>query len=132
MVKNNDSKILELKKKIEDKKKELGTGRFSPVTNCNLEFMGTRYNLHSLVGDGLKVLLVELSLRKDKADELELDYKVSGYDLADWITDIKSRLVLLNRGNEEKKLKLMEVKLDKLLSNEKKVELELEEIEGLL
>lgn len=128
----NDDKILQLKQKIEEKKKQLGDGRFSPITNCNLVWMETRYNLHSLNDDKLKFLLVELRIRENVVEEFDFDYEVSGYNLSDWIEDIKSRLVILNRVEEERKLKLMETKLDKLLSNEKKVELELKEIEDLL
>jgi hypothetical protein len=128
----NDTKILDLKKKIEEKKKELGNGRFSPITNCNLETKDKRYNLHALNEKDLKELFIELHIKNKAVLELELDYKLSGYIIEDWIIDIKSRLAILNRVDEEKKLKIMESKLDKLLSNEKKVELELKEIENMI
>ncbi|MFB0830237.1 hypothetical protein [Brevibacillus laterosporus] len=42
----------------------------------------------------------------------------------DWIKDLKSKLDIVRRKEEEHKLKVMETKLHQLLSNEKKVELE--------
>ncbi|ATF13519.1 hypothetical protein A616_16505 [Brevibacillus brevis X23] len=135
MPNNNDHKILELKKQIEDKKKKLTKSqKFTPVTNCSIELDGVRFNINVLQKEQLINLLVKLKANAIAAEELELlnDYKISGYGVADWIDDLKAKLDNLSRKEEEQKLKAMEAKLDQLLSNEKKVELELGEIESML
>lgn len=68
------------------------------------------------------------------AKELDLlnTYNISGYNVADWITDLQSKLSFISRKDEEAKLKAMEATLDKLLSDDKKVELEIDEIESIL
>ena len=62
------------------------------------------------------------------AKDLNIDYVVSGFNIWEWIIDIKSKLEFVSRKEEENKLKVMESKLHQLLSNEKKVELEIDEI----
>jgi len=125
----NDSKIMELKKQIEDKKIKLGKSqKFTPVTNCSIEVDGIRVNIQVLTKDQLITLLVKLNSYAISAKDLEIYFSVSGYDVSDWITDIKSKLDFVSRKEEENKLKIMESKLHQLLSNEKKVELEIDEI----
>lgn len=131
----NDDVILELKKRIDEKKKALkGAEKFSPVTNCSLELGAQRFNIQVSGKEQLTDLLVMLNAYRNSAIELEVntEYKISGYSLDDWITDIKARLMNLNRNIEQSKLKALEDKLDSLLSSEKRVELELEDIKNLL
>lgn len=135
MSNNNDQKILGLKKQIEEKKKKIGKSqKFTPVTNCSVELDGVRHNIHVLQKEQVISLLVKLKAYAIAAEELDLlnDYKISGYVVNDWIDDLKSKLDNLSRKEEEQKLKVLEAKLDQLLSNEKKVELEIGEIESLL
>jgi len=125
----NDSKIMELKKQIEEKKIKLGKSqKFSPITNSSIELDGVRTNIQVLNKDQLTYLLVKLNSYAKSAKELEIDFVISGYHIMDWITDIKSKLDFVSRKEEENKLKVMESKLHQLLSNEKKVELEIDEI----
>ncbi|WP_340032648.1 hypothetical protein NSQ20_12360 [Paenibacillus sp. FSL K6-1122] len=135
MANLNDSKILELKKQIEEKKKSVGKSKkFTPVTNCSIELDGVRINIQTLTKEQLIFLLVKLNSYAASAIELELldQYVISGYNIADWIGDLKSKLEFINSKDEEQKLRLMESKLDKLLSDDKKVELELNEIAEML
>ena len=67
-----------------------------------------------------------------KALELIDNYTISGYHANEWMEDILAKLDIASRKDEELKLKEMERKLDVLLSNEKKVELELDSIESML
>ena len=60
------------------------------------------------------------------------DFEISGYGVTAWIKDIKSKLVVSSLKKEEADLKKMEGKLDKLLSDDKKTELEIDEIANLL
>ena len=132
---NNDSKIMNLKTQIINKRKQLDSvKKFSPVTNCSIEVDGIRSNIQVLSKERLISLLVKLNSYKISAMELELleEYIISGYKVEDWITDIKAKLDVVSRKDEELKLKVMEVKLDELLSSDKKTELELNEIENML
>ena len=134
MVNNNDDRILELRKQIEVKKAELGsTLRFVPVTNCLLELNGISYNINVLSESELKLVLVQLNSLKLSAKDLELEgLRISEFDLDEWIGDIQSKLAVIERKSEEQKLKQLEAKLTKLLSDKKKVELEIDEIENFL
>lgn len=131
----NDSKILKLKEQIKIKKEKLNKiKKFSPTTNCILDLDGEKCNIQVLNRQQVINLLVKLNCYRISAEELELlnDYEISGYKLNDWIGDLKSKLDLISMREEEFKLKQMELKLDKLLSEDKKVELELSEIESML
>lgn len=135
MVNTNDQKILNLKKQIEDKKFKLGKSqKFSPVTNCSIELDGIRTNIQTLSKEQLINMLVKINSYAMAAKDLELinEYSISGYNVMDWITDLKGKLDFMGRKEEEQKLKAMETTLDKLLSDEKKVEIELDAIAASL
>lgn len=133
-IETNDQRILLLKKQIEEKKEKLNKSqKFSPITNCSIEFEGVRHNLQVLSKEQLVILMIKLNSLRLSAKDLELDgFEISGYDVSDWITDIKAKIDILSRKDEERNLKAMEDKLTKLLSDGKKVELELNEIESIL
>ena len=127
----NDDKIMELKAQIKEKKAKLKSlKKFTPVTNCSLEFDGIRYNLHVLSKDTTIPLLVKLNMHRLSAVDLGIldDYVISGYKIEEWIADIKAKLDFLSQKEEESKLQMLENKLTALLSLDKKVELELDEI----
>lgn len=130
---NNDNKIIELKKQIKEKRDKLSSIRkFSPNTNCILELDGARNNIQVLNKDQLVLLACKLISYKNSSKELGYELKIGGFLVNEWIEDIKSKLDLLTIKAEEKKLKDMEDKLTALLSNEKRTELEIEEIEDIL
>jgi hypothetical protein len=135
MANANDEKILGLRKQIEEKKSKLkgAKKKFVPITNCSLEIDGVRFNLNVLPKEQLISLLVKLNIYKLSISDLKLiDYTISGYKVDDWMTDIKSKLEISALMEEERKLHEMEVKLEMLLSDDKKIELEIGEIESLL
>jgi hypothetical protein len=131
---NNDQRILELKKQIEIKKEKLKQSeRFSPITNLSIEFEGERYNLNVLQKQDLTTILIRLNAYLLSTKNLGIeDYSISGYSLNNWITDIKAKIDILSRKDEERNLKALEDKLSKMLSDDKKIELELNEIESLI
>ena len=132
---NNDSRILTMKEQIAKKKKEISKAkRFSPVTNCSIELDGIRTNINTLNKDQLIQLLVKLKSYQMAAEELYLlkEYVISGYLIDEWLEDLKSKLLGLSQKEEENKLKQMEQKLDTLLSNDKKTELEIDDIANML
>ena len=129
----NDDKILKLKEQIEQKKAEIGKVRtFAPITSCSLEVDGSRYNLHVADEDTLVYLLCKLTLLGMAADKLGYTCRVSGYAVGDWMEDIETKLNLAKQKAKIAELKATEAKLDKLLSDEKKTELELADIEAML
>lgn len=131
----NDDRILELKKQIEAKKKAISEKkvRFIPETNCVLNMDGMNINLNVCSDEALVLLLIRLNSYLMSAVDLEMsDFEISGYSVTDWIKDIKSKLGVSSLKKEEIDLKKMESKLDKLLSDDKKTEIEIDEIANLL
>lgn len=131
----NDDRILELKKQIEAKKKSISERkvRFNPETNCVLNMDGMTINLNVCSDDALLLLLIRLNSYLMSAKNLNMaDFEISGYGVTAWIKDIKSKLEVSGLKKEESDLKKMESKLDKLLSDDKKTELEIDEIAALL
>lgn len=133
MATKNDERVLQLKQVIDKKKSELkGSKRFTPLTNCVLDLEEQKYNLNVLQLDDLQFLLVKLNMYLMSAKNLGICLEISGYNIEEWITDIKCKIEIFEYKKEEAELKALEVKLDKMLSNEKRTELELDEITTLL
>ena len=133
MATKNDERVLQLKKIIDEKKSELkAVKRFTPLTNCVLNLDNQSYNLNVLQLDDLKLLLVKLNMYLMSANDLDMGLDISGYNIAEWISDVKYKIEILERKKKESELKVLEAKLDKMLSDEKKTELELNEIAAFL
>ena len=131
----NDDRILELKKQIDTKKKSISERkiRFSPETNCVLNMDGMAININVCSDDVLLLLLIRLNSYLMSAVDLGMnDFEISGYSVIAWIKDIKCKLDISGLKKEESDLKRMENKLDKLLSDDKKTELEIDEIAAML
>lgn len=129
----NDERVLQLKEIIEKKKLELKcVKKFTPFTNCVLDLEGQKYNLNVLQLNDLQILLVRLNMYVISAKDLGINLEISGYNVAEWITDIKCKIEIFEYKKKEGELKALEAKLDKMLSDEKKTELELDEIAALL
>ena len=129
----NDERVLQLNEIIDKKKLELkGAKKFTPLTNCILDLEDQKYNLNVLRLNDLQLLLVRLNMYLMSAKDLKINLEISGYNIAEWITDIKCKIEIFEYKKKEAELKTLEVKLDKMLSDEKKTELELDEIAALL
>jgi hypothetical protein len=132
--KNNDQIILELKKQVEAKKKLLkSTEKFNPKTNCNLETStGIRHNINTLSKNQVLSLIAMLQSQKTALSQVfpEETLEISGFSVDLWIDDLKSKFNTLNRKLEEERLKYLEDKLHNLLSVDKKVELEIEDLKN--
>lgn len=129
----NDERVLQLKQIIDKKKTELkGSKKFAPLTNCVLDLEGQKYNLNVLQFNDLQLLFVRLNMYLMSAKDLGINLKISGYNIAEWITDIRCKIEIFEYKKKEAELKTLEAKLDKMLSDEKKTELELDEIAALL
>ena len=131
----NDDRIIALKKIVDEKKRELSgkSARFSPKTNCVLVLDGVTTNLNVCNENELQLLWIKLYAYVMAAEKIKLDVpKISGYDIQDWIDDIRNKLDVFAYRAESEELKKMENKLNKLLSDDKKTELELDDIEAML
>lgn len=133
MATKNDERVLQLKQVIDKKKTELkGSKKFTPLTNCVLDLEGQKYNLNVLQFDDLQLLLVRMNMYLISAKDLKINLEISGYNIAEWITDVKCKIEIFEYKKKEAELRTLEAKLDKMLSDEKKTELELDEIAALL
>ena len=103
--------------------------KFSPETNCIFNFNQQTYNLNVLTGDELLNLMISLNTLVLSAKDLNVIIpKLSGYFINEWISDIKNKLEVIQYKSEEEKLRKLESQLDRLLSDDKRTELEIEEI----
>lgn len=131
----NDELILKLKKQIEEKEISLDKSkRFIPITNCILDLNGLKVNINTLQKEALIGVLVQINSLAISADELGLinEYNIGGYNIVSWIEDLKNKLESLKLKTKEQELKQMKNRLEQLLSEDKKVELELEQIAKIL
>ena len=137
MAVKNDERILELKKQIEEKKKELGKQpRFSPVTTCMFNHNGNRINIHTLTSiKDINAILVYFNMYVMSAEDMEInceDIVFDGFTVTDWIEDLKSKKIIIEYTAKKEQLTILEKKLDKLLSDDKKTELEIDAIADLI
>lgn len=133
MTVNNDERVLQLQKLIESKKKELGKiGKFTSTTNNILDLDGQTINLNVLSKNGLTLLLIKLNALKMSAKELELECVVGGHSVEIWMEDVQGKLDILSKMDKQKELKKLEAVLEGMLSENKKIELQLDNIENLL
>lgn len=143
---NNDERILRLKKSIEEKRAEIEKiGKYVPVTTCIIQpKFGEKINLHVLDENELVLLLSWLQamiiglsdyVEYGNLDDIDLEIdepKISGFAIAEWKEDIKNLLRQKKIKSKKLQLNAMEKKLTALLSEDKRTELELDDIEALL
>ena len=137
MATKNDDRILTLKKQIEDKKKELGKQpRFSPVTTCMFTYNGNKVNIHTLTSiSDINAMLVHFNIYVMSAENLGIDCAdvcFDGFSVSDWMEDLNAKKAVVEYTAQKSQLAALEKKLDKLLSDDKKTELEIDAIADLL
>ena len=137
MTTKNDDRILTLKKLIEDKKKELGKQpRFSPVTTCMFNYNGNRINIHTLTSvKEINAMLVHFNTYAMSAENLGIDCEdvcFDGFSVSDWMEDLNAKKTVVEYNEKKSQLNVLEKKLDKLLSDDKKTELEIDAIADLI
>lgn len=137
MSTKNDEMILQLKKKVEEQKAELvklprtlqsetSTVFRQDVDNLNLRVMSV---------EQLKLLKVKLYTYAMAAADLEIgidEVIISGFSIDKWMHDIDTQISVLTRAEKEKKLKETEATLNRMLSDDKRTELELQELAKIL
>jgi hypothetical protein len=136
MAQKNDERILVLKKQIEDEKKELGKQpRFCPVTTCMFNYEGNRVNIHTLTSvKDINTMLVYFNIYAMSAENLGIDCTevcLDGFSVSDWMEDLNAKKTVVEYNEKKSQLNALEKKLDKLLSDDKKTELEIDAIADL-
>lgn len=134
MSTKNDEKVLLLKDEIKKKEEELNklSTSFAPKTNL---IFGKR-NLNVAKENDLLEITRELILAQKVDEEIkskdfgfnEEYFKIHGYTIEDWLHDIKKKMESMRVMQEKQKLSKLKAKLETLLSEDKRVELELDEI----
>ena len=136
MATKNDERIIKLKEIIEKKREELNNmhSRFAPKTNCILQLDGETYNLN-VSTQNLTYLLVKINALIQSAELLNMsaeEVTISGFSLADWFDDIKSKKDSIDYRDKKRELTTIENKLNGLLSSDKQTELQIDSLEALL
>lgn len=124
---NNDEMILKLKKEVAAGKEELKKypARVTPLTTCNLELYGVKYNFHAGVPT---LLLVQLNALQMAAKDLGIganEIMLGSFSLLDWITDANNFNLHHQRAEKKRKLDALEKQLTSLLSEDKQKEMEI-------
>lgn len=140
MVKKNDDRILELKKKIESEREALkeSNSRFQPITSCILEFAGQKYNLNAMSANDLLLLLSLLSVIEQANTEIAEEMQfikpatVNGYLLTEWIVDVRKKLNQVLYREKKAKLDKLEKQLTDLLTGETQTKLKVDNLENEL
>lgn len=135
-MKNNDERILKLlEEKIEKYK------RFEPKTNCMLILDKETININTVSKDNLKLLACKLaSLYQGECYLVQSGYlnldssysTINGFKIETWINDICNKIKSIEIKEEKSKLKQMKSKLENMVSDDKKVEMELDLFENML
>lgn len=132
IMQNNDDRIIELKKLIEEKEKEIVPASLASKTTLILDFNGQKYNLNVMTLSELQILFCQLQALQTANEKLSNFYteplSIGGFFVVDWLDDIISKMNYLMTKNKKRELESMKKQLDKLLSDGKKTELLLDEI----
>ena len=93
---------------------------------------GVDYNIHACDLETLQYLYLKLHLLHGAMLDCNCNPLICGFNVVDWMSDVRDKIALLLKRNKEKELKDLEKKLDSMLSAEKRTEMELDEIAKLL
>jgi hypothetical protein len=143
MTKNNDTTIKALISKIEEKKSALGVKpKANWKTNAIFKYDSQYFmNLNTIseiepIVDALSFLYIKYEATKKAYETLGISAPIqftwTGYTIAEWESDFKTKVTQIYWEAENKKLKELEAKLRSLVSEEVRTEMELESISKLL
>ena len=138
----NDETIKLLLNKVEEQKKNLGNRpKVSLQTNGVFKFDSNEYFNINATNDKNTLAFATASLLrkeyyyKEALKKLGLEdepYTWNSYTVDEWIQDFKSKIELLKWQENDKKLKATQKKLNDLISEEAKTELEIDKIKESL
>lgn len=137
MANKNDETILLLKKKVELQREELAKlpRSLQPETSTVFRSDTENMNLRVMNVEQLKLLKVKLHTYAMAAADLKIgidEFTISGFSIDKWMHDIDMQISVLTRAEKEKKLKETEATLNRMLSDDKRTELELQELAKIL
>lgn len=138
-----DKKTLELIAQVKAKRAAIAKAeKPSYKTNCSFSYIegnrGTAINIH-VETDLKKLILIAAFLTERNGSYQNVALKILGVDkppdftwdgftVDEWVGDIKQRIAKIQISTEKKKLEGLEERLNKIISPEKRAELELEAI----
>jgi hypothetical protein len=137
----NDVAIKELLKKVEEQKESLGSKeRVTWLTNGIFKKDGTSHLNINTVTDGLVlatalgfILNQEASfLQACKELDVKGEFRWDGYTVEEWKEDFKTRMRVIEYDKKKKLLDATKAKLNMLVSEEARTEMELEDIKKIL
>jgi len=143
-VPNADQAVMDLLKKVADKKEEIRKAKTRPSWKTNCTF-GTnpstadRINIQT-VRDVRKLIEFHAFLTsqevqlKQAADDLEVEFDGTwmNYPIQDWKEDLKTRVDQLQIDKKEKELEELDARVNKLVSPEQRRAMELEALQDIL
>lgn len=139
---NNDSKIKALLDTIATKKQELGQKpRISYKTNGVFKYENNDFfNINTIADpqklvEALSYLLIKQNFNDTACNLLSVPTKVlqwNGYTLDEWLEDFKTRLSVVSWESKKRELEASELKLKKLVSEDTRTAMEIDEIANLL
>ena len=140
MSNSNDEKIKEYRKLIEQKKADMGTRPSANYqTNALLQLNGRAMNLNSLTAEedcvSLAAEVLSAGMAYEKANELlgtSVKIKISGFEVDQWISDLKTVISRLRYNKNSAELKRMDDHLSKLMSDDAKTAEAISSIADLL
>jgi hypothetical protein len=134
---NNDAAIKSLLQKVEDQKTNLGSReKASLETNGIFKYSdGNFFNLNTVVdvailARALAFLITQEESFKEACKRLgvKAEFKWDNYSVSEWEEDFKTRVRIIEYDKRKKTLDATKQKLNSLVSEEAKTEMELEEI----
>ncbi len=145
-MKPNDKKVKEFREIVAMKKAEIAKAeKLNWLTNCTFSYNRDtsnphqRFNIQTVTDpkefvEALAFLIVQERSFAEAANELGVSakFKWQGFDTEDWKQDFQTRISRIKIAEKKKELAQLEVRLNALLSEDLKAELELIEIEKLL
>lgn len=141
-MKNNDERILKLLEQIKLKEEKIEKyKKFEPKTNCMLILDKETLNINTLDKYSLKLLACKIAslhngesyLFQSGLFDLETELTtINGFELKVWLIDISNKLKSIEIKEEKLKLNQMKSKLENMVSDDKKVEMELDLFENML
>lgn len=136
MDSERDNYVLRLIEDIKTKEKELGKKpTFSPKTTCIFTFNNNKINIHTLDVGNVNFYLVYFNSFYLSAIDLSIDPATviyEGFSINDWIYDLHQRANMLEWAQKSNQCTELKNKLDKLLSEDKQKELQLNNIADLI
>lgn len=147
MKKNQvDKAVLQLLTKVREKKEAIKASEKRPkwVTNCTLstnevDTVHSRVNIQTIRDTDKLLKIAAFLLQKDKntaeaAQQLGLPHSTQymGYKTSEWMTDLQTRVKMLQIEEQKKELDALNQRVDKLVTAEQRREMELLELQQLL